>query len=175
MTGRQHPMHQENTTAVPTPQRTGPLRDGNQQGNPNLTPRCGAKARTMGGNPCRAPAMKNGRCRMHGGKATGPTTADGLARLALARTKHGRYNAANRAAQRRASALKAETRAQRQLQRAAAVIARSQALLVLHRAGAHPLETIAPHRLRQAPTAAPPEHQPRSIANTPHTVKKHFP
>ena len=31
-------------------------------------PRCGAHARTTG-LPCRSPAMKNGRCRMHGGKA----------------------------------------------------------------------------------------------------------
>jgi hypothetical protein len=30
--------------------------------------RCGAHARTTG-RPCRSPAMKNGRCRMHGGKA----------------------------------------------------------------------------------------------------------
>ena len=33
-----------------------------------LAPRCGAHARTTG-QPCRSPAMKNGRCRMHGGKA----------------------------------------------------------------------------------------------------------
>lgn len=32
--------------------------------------RCGAYARTTG-KPCRAPAMVNGRCRMHGGKSTG--------------------------------------------------------------------------------------------------------
>jgi hypothetical protein len=31
-------------------------------------PRCGAHARTTG-QPCMGPAMKNGRCRMHGGKA----------------------------------------------------------------------------------------------------------
>jgi hypothetical protein len=31
-------------------------------------PRCGAHARTTG-QPCLSPAMKNGRCRMHGGKA----------------------------------------------------------------------------------------------------------
>lgn len=31
-------------------------------------PCCGAYARTTG-QPCRSPAMKNGRCRMHGGKA----------------------------------------------------------------------------------------------------------
>lgn len=30
--------------------------------------RCGAYARTTG-QPCRTPAMANGRCRMHGGKA----------------------------------------------------------------------------------------------------------
>ena len=28
---------------------------------------CGAKCRTKGGAPCEGPAMKNGRCRMHGG------------------------------------------------------------------------------------------------------------
>jgi len=30
------------------------------------SPRCGAKTRK--GTPCQSPAMKNGRCRMHGGK-----------------------------------------------------------------------------------------------------------
>lgn len=35
-----------------------------------LHPRCGAYCRTTG-NPCRNPSMKNGRCRMHGGKSTG--------------------------------------------------------------------------------------------------------
>lgn len=28
---------------------------------------CGAKARTRNGAPCKGMAMKNGRCRMHGG------------------------------------------------------------------------------------------------------------
>ena len=32
------------------------------------SPRCGAHARTTG-KPCQSPAMPNGRCRMHGGKA----------------------------------------------------------------------------------------------------------
>lgn len=32
-------------------------------------PRCGAKTRR--GTACRSPAMKNGRCRMHGGKSPG--------------------------------------------------------------------------------------------------------
>ena len=39
----------------------------------NISPRCGAKTRPWnGGHPCKCPAMKNGRCRMHGGKSTGP-------------------------------------------------------------------------------------------------------
>jgi hypothetical protein len=33
------------------------------------SPRCGA--RTRSGNPCRSPAMPNGRCRMHGGASPG--------------------------------------------------------------------------------------------------------
>ena len=73
----------------------GPLRNGNPRGDPNAAPRCGA--RTRAGCPCRAPAMANGRCRMHGGRSTGPRTPEGLARLAAARTKHGAYNAASRA------------------------------------------------------------------------------
>ncbi|MEC5383711.1 HGGxSTG domain-containing protein [Aurantimonas sp. C2-6-R+9] len=34
-------------------------------------PRCGATSKRSG-KPCRSPAMANGRCRMHGGKSTGP-------------------------------------------------------------------------------------------------------
>ena len=75
--------------------RDGPLRNGNPRGDPNLAPRCGAKARS--GLACRAPAMANGRCKNHGGKCTGPRTPEGLARLATARTKHGDHGAAWRA------------------------------------------------------------------------------
>ena len=82
------------TTAIPAPRsahpRTGPLRSGNPRGNPNLAPRCGAKARTTGCS-CQAPAMPNGRCRMHGGKSTGPRTPAGFASLARAHTTHGLY------------------------------------------------------------------------------------
>ena len=37
--------------------------------------------------------MLNGRCRMHGGKSTGPQTADGVAAIRAARTIHGGYSA----------------------------------------------------------------------------------
>lgn len=55
------------------------------------SPRCGAKTRK--GTPCRAPAMANGRCRMHGGKSTGPRTPEGLERSRKANWKHGYYSA----------------------------------------------------------------------------------
>lgn len=50
-------------------------------------PRCCAKTRR--GTLCQSPAMKNGRCRIHGGTSTGPRTPEGLARLRAARTTHG--------------------------------------------------------------------------------------
>jgi hypothetical protein len=68
------------------------------RGNPNLhlAPRCGARTRT--GCPCRAPAIHGRRrCRMHGGRSTGPRTEEGLQRLRAAHTVHGRYAAAARA------------------------------------------------------------------------------
>jgi hypothetical protein len=40
-----------------------------------LHPRCGAHARTTG-EPCKAPAMANGRCRMHGGMSPGGPTGE---------------------------------------------------------------------------------------------------
>ena len=43
-----------------------------------LAPRCGAHCRTTG-QPCRNAAMKNGRCRMHGGKSTGRPIIHGRA------------------------------------------------------------------------------------------------
>ena len=67
------------------------LRNGNPQGDPATASRCGARTRL--GVPCRAPAMANGRCRMHGGKSTGPRTPQGLEALQKAHLKHGRYSA----------------------------------------------------------------------------------
>jgi ribosomal protein L32 len=53
--------------------------------------RCGARTRAE--TSCRSPAMRNGRCRMHGGLSTGPTSPEGLARIVAARTVHGGYGA----------------------------------------------------------------------------------
>jgi hypothetical protein len=49
--------------------------------------KCGAHARSSG-RPCEAPAMRNGRCRFHGGKSTGPRTPEGLERSKRANWKH---------------------------------------------------------------------------------------
>ena len=49
-----------------------------------MSPRCGA--RTRRGTPCRAPAMPNGRCRMHGGSSPGAPLGNRNA------WKHGRYS-----------------------------------------------------------------------------------
>jgi hypothetical protein len=65
--------------------------------------RCGAKSRSSGRKPCQQPAMPNGRCRLHGGKSTGPRTATGLESSSRANWKHGYYSAqakAHRAAAR---------------------------------------------------------------------------
>jgi hypothetical protein len=86
----------------------GRLRHGNPRGNPNAAPRCGARNRA--GEPCRAPAMVNGRCRFHGGKSTGPRTKDGLERLRAARTVHGFYGEEGRAFRHTIAALFAQGR-----------------------------------------------------------------
>jgi hypothetical protein len=46
---------------------------------------------------CRAPAIKGKtKCRFHGGRSTGPKTAEGRARIAAAHTVHGRETRAKR-------------------------------------------------------------------------------
>lgn len=52
------------------------------------TIKCGAQSRN--GTPCKNSAMKNGRCRLHGGLSTGPKTMEGLAKCG--NWKHGRYS-----------------------------------------------------------------------------------
>ena len=51
--------------------------------------KCGAKTRNR--TSCKSPAMKNGRCRMHGGKSTGAITQTGIERIKKANFKHGLY------------------------------------------------------------------------------------
>ena len=46
---------------------------------------------------CQRPGNKiNGRCKLHGGRSTGPRTEDGLVRLAKSKTTHGRFTKAER-------------------------------------------------------------------------------
>ena len=48
--------------------------------------KCGAYARSTG-NPCKAKALTNGRCKNHGGMSTGPKTPKGRQAIALATRK----------------------------------------------------------------------------------------
>ena len=72
---------------------SGWLKNGNTPGDPSKARRCGARARTRGDQPCRAPAIKGKRrCRMHGGRSTGPRTSEGRERSKRARWKQGSYS-----------------------------------------------------------------------------------
>ena len=82
----------------PHAKRLGRLKNGNPVGDFLQAPRCGA--RTRAGTPCRAPAMQNGKCRLHGGRSSGPKTAAGLAKIREAKTKHGYYSAEAKALRR---------------------------------------------------------------------------
>ena len=53
--------------------------------------RCGARGRRSG-LPCRGPAMKNGRCRMHGGRSPGAPKGERNGRY-----RHGRWTAEHQA------------------------------------------------------------------------------
>jgi hypothetical protein len=71
--------------------RRGWLKNGNRPGDWATAPRCGARTRRQ--TACRCPSMRNRtRCRLHGGKSSGPRTADGLARSRYAAWKHGAYS-----------------------------------------------------------------------------------
>jgi len=79
-------------SAAAAPLRRGRLKNGNPSGDFLAAPRC--RAKTRAGCACRQPAMKNGRCRLHGGKSTGARTAEGQHRARTARLVHGRRTAA---------------------------------------------------------------------------------
>lgn len=109
------------TGAVEAVPNTGPMNAGPRLGrllnnNPPAAPfghgssvrLCGA-SRSHGRGTCKAPAMANGRCRCHGGLSTGPTSPEGRARCAAAKTKHGRET---RAAREQRKALFAAIRAE---------------------------------------------------------------
>src|SRR6476659_8242949 len=68
----------------------------------HLAKRCGA--RTRSGKPCQSPAMKNGRCRMHGGPSPGAPKGNQHA------YKHGRYTAEEIERRRKLAALIREAR-----------------------------------------------------------------
>ena len=71
----------------PHVKRRGKLKNNNPPGDFMSAQRCGAKTRR--GSACLAPAMKNGRCRLHGGKSTGPKTEAGIQRIREAHLKDG--------------------------------------------------------------------------------------
>jgi hypothetical protein len=83
--------------------RPGTLKNGNRSGDLSLVRRCGGGTRA--GRSCRGPAMANGRCRMHGGKSTGPRTVEGRKRCRAAPLIHGRRSAAVVDERRRAAAI----------------------------------------------------------------------
>src|SRR5262249_29597080 len=60
-------------------------------GERNAAPRCGAGSKRTG-KPCRGAAMPNGRCKLHGGKSTGPRAPEGLERSRRANWKHGHFS-----------------------------------------------------------------------------------
>ncbi len=68
----------------------GWLKNGNKPFDLTQARRCGAKSKRTG-KPCKQPAMKNGKCRLHGGKSTGPKTPEGRHNSRVANWKHG-YN-----------------------------------------------------------------------------------
>ncbi len=71
--------------------------------------RCGAK-RKSDRKPCQGPAMRNGRCRVHGGLSTGPKTPEGLARSRRSNWKHGHNSAEARSERATARTLLREVR-----------------------------------------------------------------
>ncbi len=85
-----HVQREKRGTKVDFFQKRGWLKNGNPPGDFTKAPRCGARTRKE--SACRQPAMKNGRCRLHGGKSTGPKTKEGLENSRTANLHHGHYS-----------------------------------------------------------------------------------
>ena len=61
----------------------------------NASPTPSLQVKPKGG-ACQNPAIKGrSRCKLHGGKSTGPRTSEGRARVTVANTKHGRRSKAH--------------------------------------------------------------------------------
>ena len=98
----EHPCDSRHGNTAAEPMNRGWLKNGNRPGDFAKAPRCGAKNRR--GLPCQCPAMRNGRCRLHGGLSTGPRTLEGRERARQAAVTHGFYTA-KAVAQRKAARL----------------------------------------------------------------------
>ena len=71
------------------------------------------EARTRRGTLCQRPGTKrNGKCKLHGGRSTGPRTQEGLARLIVSKVTHGRTTAAKRAKAKQSAQVGREVRAE---------------------------------------------------------------
>lgn len=66
------------------------LKNGNEPYDLSKHPICGANKRK--GGVCKGKAMKNGRCRLHGGLSTGAKTTEGKLVSAKANFKSGFYS-----------------------------------------------------------------------------------
>jgi hypothetical protein len=88
---------------IDNPAPLGRLKNGNPRGNPANSLRCGAKTRA--GSICRQPAMKNGRCRLHGGKSPGAPRGERNGNY-----RHGLRTIEAAAQRRRAAAVRRELR-----------------------------------------------------------------
>jgi hypothetical protein len=71
------------------------------------------EARTRRETLCQRPGTtRNGRCKLHGGRSSGPKTEAGLARLTASKTTHGRTTAEKRAQAKRKAQVGREVRAE---------------------------------------------------------------
>jgi hypothetical protein len=90
----EHEPHAQRDNTLLASTNRGRLKHGNPSGDFLSAPRCGATTRQK--TACQQPAMANGRCRLHGGKSTGPKTVEGLEKSRKARLKHGHYSQAEK-------------------------------------------------------------------------------